>query len=135
MSALADVMRLCTLLEELSDRLRVENELLRRMAFGELGESVAAKTELLEAYELELAALRAAPERLRDLPPEERARLEEALNDFRSDAHRNLTLVTGTRGVVERLMRRLAGALGGGESENASPRPGPRRPLAFDRTV
>jgi hypothetical protein len=134
-TALADVTRLCTLLEELSDRLRHENELLQRMAFSELGQSVTAKTELLEVYERELAGLRASPDRLRDLPPEERVRFEAALGDFQNDAQRNLALVTSTRGIVERLVRRLAAAVGGGDAEARPPRSGPARPLAFDRSV
>jgi hypothetical protein len=122
------------LLDELTACLRTENELLGRMALREVEAHATAKARLLELYEREIAGLRTDPDRFRRLPDEVREQLRLALREFQSVAAANLALVTGSRGIVEKLVRRLAIALGHG-GVSASGGDAAMRPLALNRTI
>lgn len=101
MRPLERVAVLLTLMRELQDLMRQENELLRELRLGPLPSLQADKALLAEAYAIELQWLRRAPEAMGELPPEAGPTLEQAMRDHQAAVRANLELLEAARPAVE----------------------------------
>jgi hypothetical protein len=111
MEPLERVAVLLTLMRELEGVMRQENALLREMRLGRLADLQAEKAALAEAYEIELRALRRAPEVMASLPAHARASLEQATREFQLTARSNVNALLAGRAVVEGIVRRIGDSL------------------------
>jgi hypothetical protein len=102
---------LLTLVQALLDVMKRENALLRSMQLGRLADLQQEKAALAEAYELELARLRQAPEVIASLPDYVRGQLELAMRDLHRAMRVNIEALRAGREVIEGVVRRIGSCL------------------------
>lgn len=145
MEPLERVAVLLTLMRELESVMRQENALLREMRLARMAELQSEKAALAEAYEIELRALRSAPEVVASLPDSVRLGLEHATRSFQTTVRNNVNALQAGRAVVEGIVRHIGESLATVRPSRAGypgvPRPaadpGPNRVIAvaFDRRI
>jgi hypothetical protein len=112
MEPLERVAILLALMRQLREALQHETLCLRAMRLSRLEQLQAEQATLDEAYELELRALRRAPEILGALPAGIRAALEAETREVQAARRINAEARRAARAVMEALVRRLSESLG-----------------------
>jgi hypothetical protein len=108
MEPLEQIAVLMTLMKRLGQVMDHERALVRSMKLETLGDLQDEKLALAEAYEIELARLRSAPERLATLDPGTREQLQDAMRRFQETASANFAALAAAQTVVERIVRNIA---------------------------
>ena len=111
MDAMERASLILTLIRELKGVLERELLLLRGMNLEGLEEIQEEKTALADAYEVEVAALRRAPEFVAALDPAVREALFEAMRDLQAVMRENLEALLAARTVTERVARHIAASI------------------------
>ena len=102
---------LLTLVQALQDVMKRENAMLRSMQLGRLDDLQQEKAALAEAYEIELAALRQAPEVVASLPDHVRKQLELSMRELQRAMRVNIDTLRAGREVIEGVVRRIGSCL------------------------
>jgi hypothetical protein len=134
---------LLTLVQALQDVMKRENAMLRSMQLARLGDLQQEKAALGEAYEIELAALRRAPEVVAGLPDHVRRQLELAMRELQRAMRVNIDALRVGREVIEGVVRRIGSCLaardeqGGAYGRRAAGEVAAGRiiPIAVDRRI
>ncbi len=131
---------LLTLMKRLGQVMDHERALLRSMRLDDLNDIQEEKTVLVEAYEIEVARLRSAPETFAALDPSVRQQIEGAMRRFQEAATANKHALAAAHTVVERVIRNIADTLAHSQkSQGYGPAivkgPGQVISVAFDRKL
>ncbi|NJO38859.1 MAG: hypothetical protein HC871_16190, partial [Rhizobiales bacterium] len=102
---------LMTLMKRLGQIMDHERALLASMRLDDLKDLQDEKTALTEAYEVEMARLRKAPETFARLDHNSRRQIEDAMRRFQEAAQSNMRALTAAQTVVDKLVRSIADGL------------------------
>ncbi|MEZ5931390.1 MAG: hypothetical protein R3F54_05485 [Alphaproteobacteria bacterium] len=102
---------LMTLMKRLGQIMDHERALLASMRLDDLKELQEEKAALAEAYEVEMARLRKAPETFAKLDDNSRRQIEGAMRRFQEAAQSNMRALAAAQTVVDKLVRSIADGL------------------------